>query len=324
MSHLTHPGLLTRAQVSDLIQRYADTYDSDEDAAETLGISAATLSLAIRGETRLGPVLLEFMGIRRVDMYEIDRLSCGFADAIADRVIPKSVEYDDARRSAERSAKENPGDWKSVPVRGEDGPVVLVRLGQPVRQATAGARVSTRHRVRARRKLQADNAPRSAATDLGRRKRLNLAQIRALVNEGRELTAEEKRAAFRTLKTLNHPHSRATDETKREAVALFQQLAGKDYEPATAKRVQKRPQDIDPLAIKRAKGRVKKMIEDSGLVVITADQPAMLAAADELVLDGYAQAISDRIERVKSGPVSAGSATRRERRVLKITGDQRI
>jgi hypothetical protein len=315
---------MTRATISDLIRRYADTFNGDEEAAKSLGISAATLSLAIRGEARIGPVLLEFLGVRRVDMYEVDRLPSALMTAIADLGIPKSVEYDDARRSAERSAKEDPGDWKSVPVRGTDGAVQRVRLNEPVGQATARARVSTRHRVRARRKLQADNAPRTAATDLGRRKRLNLTQIRALVDAGRPLSHEETRSAFRTLKTLNHPKSRATDATKAEALALYQQLAGKEYVPTLGKRTQKRPQDISPLAIKRAKGRVRQMVEDSGLVVITADTPALLAAADELVLDGYAQAISDRIERVKGGPVAAGAATRRERRVLKITGDQRI
>jgi len=126
-----------------------------------------------------------------------------------------------------------------------------------------------------------------------------------------------------TLRILCHPNSRAHETTRAEALRLYQKMAGKPpvHQP---RRLTKDPRALTPMAIRRARVRLEKDLLDTGLVVVTADTPALLAAADELVLDGLAQAISDRIERVRGGPVAAGASTRRERRVLKITGDQRI
>jgi hypothetical protein len=152
---------------------------------------------------------------------------------------------------------------------------------------------------------------------------LSLAQVRELVDAGHQFTPIQMRAAMQTVRILSHPNCRAAQETRAEAVRLHERLAGKKP-PDRPVRANVAPRELTRAAIQRAKVKLSKEIQDYGLVVITADTPALLAAADELVLDGYAQAISDRLERVKGGPVAAGSATRRERRVLKITGDQRI
>jgi len=321
--HPTNEGLLTRAQVGEILTRFADAFMNDTDAAKALGISTGTLSVAVRGQSKIGPVLLEFLGLERVDRYRVNRLTCGLEQAMQDHLIPRSVEYDDARRSAERSAEDGEGGWLAKSVREGEGHVDAELEPEHPRAAALAARISRRHRVRKGRDLPAEG-PRSAAGDLGRsRKRLSLAQIGAMIEAGHAFTDRERSSAYQTLRMLTHLNTKASQETRQEALRLYQALAGK--KPVHApRRIAKRPEDITPLAIRRARARLTREIEDTGLVVVTADTPALLAAADELVLDGLAQAISDRIERVRGGPVAAGASTRRERRVLKITGDQRI
>lgn len=314
--------VLTRDEVSDLIRRYADTFDDDVLAAKALGISVATLSIALNSRAKIGPVLLEFLGLERIDRYRVNRLSCRFEDAIRDNLIPRSREYDDARRSSEASAADGSGGWLAKGVRPVEGDVGAELEPEHPRAAAFAGRVSTRHRVRARRELPQEG-PRSAARDLGRRRRLSLAQVRELVDAGHEFTTIQRRAAMQTVRILSHPNCRASQETRVEAIRLHEILAGK-RPPDRPKRAGTAPRDLTGPAIRRAKNKLSKEIEEYGLVVITADTPALMAAADELVLDGFAQAVSDRIERVRGGPTAAGSATRRERRVLKITGDQRI
>jgi len=316
------PRLFDEASITDELHKASLSYDDTAAFARALGMTGPSLAHILAGRVPPGGRTCAFLGVRRVFMYELVHVESPYTALGEEAFIRRSRRYEAAREHLRAEIAEQGEIETTLPMDGSTAAEDAYQLA--VHHAHARNRAS---RTSRRRSMYLMKTPLDGQKRRARANVMGLAHVVELAKAPEDASPYQLKQAFARLRQVMHPNSRASVENKILAKGLYEKLRGNPAETKpTPRRGAPAPAQLKAGQIEYQKKLLRVRLATGKIVVVTSDTPAIMAAAEEMVISGEANRLeAPREMLVKGGPIPQGMATRRKRIELRIvTGDTRI